>query len=63
MAANGDLRHRQTNGKTDRRTSRVDTFKGREKSASVDRNASTSDSVFNLFVCVGGIYASLYVIH
>lgn len=56
---NGDLRHRQLNGKVSNLANGA-TIAGKNDIAHTkDEDAKTSANTVNLLICVGGIYASL----
>ena len=61
---NGDLRHRQANGQTKLpEVANGATQAGKNDIAiTTNQEARSSANTFNLVICVGGIYASLYVL-
>lgn len=67
--SNGDVRHRQANGKAGgaledalRNAANGTTIAGKNDAAiTIKRDAQSSANFINLAICVGGIYASLFV--
>lgn len=64
MASNGELKQRKANGSVDHKSHEVleGVLDEQIKNLSPEKSSSGSpQSATNLLICVGGIYASLYV--